>query len=165
MSRSLVGRVWHRLGKVYRHDLGPTERSALWAWTSFATTFGITRAVTHWIRSGHGPASGGMTVAGRHFHHYNIGIALLELVGAIAIRGEERDRRHPLTAVAYGSGTALIVDELALLIDLQDVYWSTDGRRSVDAAIGTIAAGGVTFAAIPFWRAAARELTRVRDNR
>jgi len=63
-----------------------------------------------------------------------------------------------LTVTAYGSGVALIVDELALLIDLEDVYWAKDGRWSVDAAISTIAAGGLYLAAAPFWRRAAQQV-------
>jgi len=68
--------------------------------------------------------SGGLTIAGRHLHHYNLGIALLTGVGGIAVHGQAPRRRHPLTAAAYGAGAALILDELALLIDLQDVYWA-----------------------------------------
>ena len=60
------------------------------------------------------------------------------------LRGTERQRRHPMAAVAFGSANAIIVDELALLLDLEDVYWATDGRESVDAAVGLIAAGGTT---------------------
>jgi hypothetical protein len=63
-------------------------------------------------------------------------------------------------AAAYGTGSALIVDEAALLVDLQDVYWANDGRKSVDAAVGLIALGGVLLAAVPFWKAVARELGR-----
>ena len=55
---------------------------------------------------------------------------------------------------------ALIVDELALLLDLEDVYWANDGRKSVDAAVLIIAAGGLYLTAAPFWRAAAREIAR-----
>ena len=153
-----------RLRAVAQDRLGPTEQSLLVAWTGFAATFGLTRAITHWIRAGHGPAAGGMSAGGRHLHHYNIGILLLAAVGAIALRGEERHRRHPLTATAYGSGTALIVDELALLIDLEDVYWSRDGRTSVDAAVSLIALGGVYLAAEPFWHGAARELLPTRGQ-
>jgi len=71
-----------------------------------------------------------MSTGGRHLHHYNIGILLLAAVGAVALRGEERHRRHGLTATAYGSGAALIVDELALLIDLEDVYWAKEGAAA-----------------------------------
>jgi hypothetical protein len=156
-QRSLAERV----RAVARERIGPTEQSLVVAWTGFGATFGVTRAITHWIRAGHGPAGGGMSAGGRHLHHYNIGILLLAAVGAVALRGEERHRRHPVTATAYGSGAALIVDELALLIDLEDVYWTRDGRTSVDTAVCLIALGGVYLAAAPFWHGAAREVLGV----
>jgi hypothetical protein len=81
----------------------------------------------------------------------NIGIALLAGVGAVGLRGSERQRRHPAVAIAYGSAAALVVDELALLLDLEDVYWAYDGRKSVDAAVGVIAVGATVFARLPFW--------------
>ncbi len=55
------------------------------------------------------------------------GISLLTGIGAVAIRGQEHHRRHLGTAAAYGTATALIADEAALLIDLQDVYWAQAG--------------------------------------
>lgn len=48
----------------------------------------------------------------------------LPLVGAVALRGLQPHQHQPLTATASGSGIALVVDELALLIDLQDVCWA-----------------------------------------
>jgi hypothetical protein len=92
-----------------------------------------------------------MSFGGRHFHHYNIGIALLAAVGAVGLQGEEKHRRHPATAAAYGSATACVVDELALLLDLKDVYWAKDGRKSVDVAVAVIAAGGTFLAGLPLW--------------
>jgi hypothetical protein len=153
-GEAVTTRVKHR----WRSQLDAGQRSAVIAWASFAATFASVRALTHWIRDGHGPSGGGVSVGGRHFHHYNIGIALLTAIGAVALRGHERHRRHPLTAVAYGAGTALIVDEAALLIDLQDVYWAKEGRTSVDLAVGVIAAGGLTLAGSSFWPSALREL-------
>ena len=97
------------------------------------------RTLTHWIHGGHGPKGGGISLGGRHFHHYNIGIALLAGVGAVGLRGSEKQRRHPAVAIAYGAAAALVVDELALLLDLEDVYWAYDGRKSVDPAVGVIA--------------------------
>jgi len=104
--------------------------------------------------------SGGLTIAGRHLHHYNLGIPLLTGVGGIAVHGQAPRRRHPLTAAAYGAAAALILDELALLIDLQDVYWAKEGRTSVDAAFGALALGGLYLAGVPFWHGAAREIAR-----
>lgn len=147
-----------RLRAAYSDHVGDDERPLLIAWAAFAATFGVTRAITWWIHEGHGPRSGGMSAGGRHLHHYNIGILLLGAVGGAALRG--RGHRHSLSATAYGSGAALIIDEAALLIDLKDVYWAADGRRSVDAAVGLIAAGGAYLAAVPFWNSAAREVGR-----
>lgn len=71
--------------------------------------------------------------------------------GRWGLRGSERQRRHPAVAIAYGAAAALVVDELALLLNLEDVYWAYDGRKSVDAAVGAIAVGATVFAALPFW--------------
>jgi hypothetical protein len=142
--------------------LQPGEQATVLAWSTFTVTYAGLRALTHWIRAGHGPSGGGMSVGGKHFHHYNIGIALLAGVAAVGLRGTERQRRHPAAAVAFGSANALIVDELALLLDLKDVYWANDGRKSVDAAIGLIAAGGTIVAGMPFWPHAHRMLRELR---
>ena len=103
------------------------------SWATFTVTFAGLRVLTHWIHAGHGPKGGGISIGGRHFHHYNIGIALLSAIGAVGLREAEQQRRHPAVAVAYGAANALVVDELALLLDLEDVYWSHQGRESVDA--------------------------------
>ena len=153
--------VWtlpRRLAHVWERRTTPHQRAGLAAWTAFGVTFGITRAITYSLRARGG--SGGIVIKGRHIHHYNFGIALLGIVGAAAVRGDSDTRLHERLAFAYGSGMALIVDELALLLDLQDVYWATDGRKSVDAAIGVIAVGGVYLSAAPFWHEAAREVAR-----
>jgi hypothetical protein len=150
-----------RLRAAYGDQVGEDEQVLLLAWSAFTATFAATRAITHWIRAGHGPASGGMSLGGRHFHHYNIGIALLAGVGALVLRGERRHHKHPVTATAYGAANALIMDEMMLLLDLKDVYWTKDGRRSVDAAVAVIGLGGVYLAAVPFWQRAARELSNV----
>ena len=150
-----------RLRIAYTEQVGEGERNLLIVWTAFTATFAGTRALTHWIRAGHGPAGGGMSVGGRHFHHYNLGIGLLAGIGALALRGERRHHKHPLTATAYGTANALIMDEAMLLLDLKDVYWAKDGRRSVDAAVTVIGLGGVYFAAAPFWHRAATELADV----
>jgi hypothetical protein len=148
-----------RIRSAYREEIDATKRALLVAWSAFGVTFGVTRAITLWLRSGRGPAIGGIVIRGRHIHHYNIGIALLTFVGAVTLCGRERHRRHPLIVSAYGSGVALVIDELALLIDLRDVYWGKDGQWSVDAAIGTLVVGGVYLAATPFWHQATRCVT------
>ena len=151
---------WSRVRAAWDERLDPGQQSVLLSWTAFTTTFVGLRALTHWIKDGHGPSGGGVSVGGQHFHHYNIGIAVLAVVGGIGLRGADRHRHHPATALAYGSGTALIVDELALLLDLKDVYWAKQGRKSVDVAVTVIAGGGVIAAGLPFWGHARRALTK-----
>jgi len=137
--------------QAFHSELDPGQQSALISWLAFTATFGAVRGITYSIRDGKGPF-GNMSVGGEHLHHYMWGIGLLSGVGGIAVRGAERHRRHPATAVAYGSGLALVVDEFALLLDLKDVYWARQGRISVDLAVGAIALAGSYFAALPLLR-------------
>ena len=142
--------------RAYREELGPGERSALLSWLAFTGTFAGLRVLTYSIRAGKGPVRN-ISVGGEHLHHYMWGIGMLSAVGAVAVRGEERHRRHPAVAVSYGTGNALIVDEFALLLDLRDVYWAKQGRISIDVAVGTIALTGSFFAALPVLRRLRRE--------
>jgi hypothetical protein len=151
-------RRWAAMKKEWNARLDPGGQAVVASWTAFTATFAGVRLLTHWIRDGHGPSGGGMQFGGNHFHHYNIGIGLLAGVGAVGLRGSERHRHHPVTALAYGSALALVVDELALLLDLKDVYWANDGRKSVDVAITLIAAGGTVVTGLPFWPSARRAL-------
>jgi hypothetical protein len=131
--------------------LDPCQRSALISWLAFTATFATVRGITYSIRSGYGPFRN-LSLGGEHVHHYLWGIGLLAGVGAIAVRGDESLRQHPVVAVSYGSGLALIIDEFALLLDLRDVYWARQGRISVDLGIGGVAVAGSYFASLPVLR-------------
>src|SRR5207302_10907887 len=132
------GTLHRRLAKLYSRHIGPTEQSLLISWGSFAITFAAARFITHGIRGGWLPVHN-IVRGKRHVHHYNLGILMLMGVGLIAIRGLDRHSRHPVTAASYGAGAALVADEFALLLDLEDVYWAREGRISVDVALGVIA--------------------------
>jgi hypothetical protein len=142
--------------RAFHEELDPGQRSALLSWLAFTGTFAGLRALTFSIRAGKGPFRN-ISVGGEHLHHYMWGIALLSGVGAVAVRGDERHRRHPAVAVSYGTGNALIVDEFALLLDLKDVYWAKQGRISIDVGVGTIALAGSYFAALPVLRRLRRD--------
>ena len=131
--------------------MDPCQRSALISWLAFTATFATVRGITYSIRAGRGPFRN-LSLGGEHVHHYLWGIGLLAGVGAIAVRGDESLRQHPVVAVCYGSGLALIVDEFALLLDLRDVYWARQGRISVDLGIGGVAVAGSYFASLPLLR-------------
>jgi hypothetical protein len=117
---------------------GPAnEASLLNLFLSFGLTFAGARATTRLIRSGRGPLRN-VRVGRRHIHHFVPGILLSLLSGgaSIALRHEGLD--HWL-AVPFGSGAALVLDEAALLLELEDVYWSEEGLLSVEIGLGTLA--------------------------
>jgi hypothetical protein len=143
------------LHDTYYTELDAGEQSALIAWLAFTGAWGGVRGITHAIKAGKGPFKN-MSLGGEHLHHYMWGIGMLAGVGGVAVRGDEKLRRHPATAITYGIGLALIVDEFALLLDLQDVYWAKQGRISVDVAVGGIAVAGSVLAALPLLRKTAR---------
>ncbi len=151
----------HDLRAAYYEELDPGRRGALLSWLAFTGTFAVVRGVTYSIRAGRGPFRN-LSLGGEHLHHYLWGIGLLTGVGAVAVRGEDKHRRHPLVAIAYGTGLALIVDEFALLLDLKDVYWAKQGRISVDLGIGGSALAGSVLAARPVLQAVARKRGAVR---
>jgi hypothetical protein len=142
---------------VFHEDLDPGQRAALLSWIAFTATFGAVRGVTYSIARGVGPFRN-LSVGGEHLHHYLWGIGLVSGVGGVAVHGEDSRRRHPVVALCYGAGLALIVDEFALLLDLKDVYWAKQGRVSVDLGIGASALAGTYFAALPMVRALRRRL-------
>ncbi|MBM7809016.1 hypothetical protein JOD57_004853 [Geodermatophilus bullaregiensis] len=148
------------VSRAFREELPPLRQAAVLSWLAFATTFGTVRAITYSIRDGRGPFRD-VAPGGVHLHHYLWGIALLSAVGGVAVRGEDRTRRHPLVALGYGTGMALVVDEFALLLDLRDVYWQRQGRVSVDVGVGVVALGGTALAAGPV----VRRLLRPRPGR
>lgn len=140
----------------YYESLDPRQRAALLSWLAFSATFSAARGITLSIRAGRGPFRN-LSAGGEHLHHYLWGIGMLAGVGAVAVHGEDSRRRHPVVAISYGSGLALIVDEFALLLDLKDVYWTRQGRVSVDLGVFAIASAGSYFAALPVLRATARK--------
>jgi hypothetical protein len=157
--QSVVAEVRDAFGS----ELDSGQQSALISWLAFTGTFGAVRTITHAIRAGEGPFRN-LSLGGEHLHHYMWGIGMLTGVGAVAVRGTEELRRHPATALVYGTGLALIVDEFALLLDLRDVYWAKQGRISVDIAVGAISLVGTYFAALPVLRKVTRRLRGIEET-
>lgn len=106
---------------------------------SFGLTFGLTRAIAHTIRSRpRGPVLRNLIIADRHIHHFIPGILLAFLAGGLSI-GVRRDELDKWLALPFGAGVALVLDESALLLELEDVYWSEEGVVSVQITLGAAA--------------------------
>jgi hypothetical protein len=72
-----------------------------------------------------------------HIHHMVPGIILILISGYIAISFWEHSRIRLSMAIMFGMGAALTIDEFALWLFLKDVYWTEQGRQSIDAVIFT----------------------------
>jgi hypothetical protein len=99
---------------------------------AFVVTFVGTRIITRLIRSGRGPFKDNVTEGGVHVHHAIPGLVLL-LVGAVTALGATGYVFRCLAGIAVGAGASLVLDEFALILHLEDVYWTRQGRASVQA--------------------------------
>lgn len=110
----------------------PGNQPVLVMLLAFGITFGVTRFVTHAIRAQRFAWLGDVEAGDTHIHHLVWGIALLLTAGLLAVAAQP-----PLevTAIVFGVGAALTLDEFALWLHLEDVYWSERGRQSIDAVI------------------------------
>ena len=124
---------------------------------AFALTFAVVRALTFGIRYHLVPVNNVVTPGGLHIHHYVWGILIVLVVGFLAMTLDQA-KWHPWLAIPFGVGAALVLDEFALLLNLQDVYWAKEGRQSLDAVVLVLALLGVYLVAERFWRSAAGEV-------
>lgn len=138
------------MGWWSRDALEPGKLPLLLCLAAFVVTFLATRASTRMIRAGVGPFRD-VSTGGTHVHHAVPGIVLL-IVGAITAVGARGEPPwQELAAVAVGVGTSLVLDEFALILHLQDVYWTDEGRLSVEMVSLTFAClAFVLVGALPF---------------
>jgi hypothetical protein len=103
--------------------------------TAFTLTFGAARLSTWSIRRrGTAGPFRNVRFRNRHVHHFIPGIVMAFLSGGVAVatRSEKLDA---WLAVPFGGGVALTLDESALLLELDDVYWSERGIVSVQITL------------------------------
>jgi hypothetical protein len=152
-----------RLRELYTFHFKDERRERLFlASIGFLVTFGIVRGITHLIRAGVGPFHN-VSSGGLHIHHLVWGILILILVGYIWLieQGVGSNWIASVTAVLFGVGAALTLDEFALWLNLQDVYWTGTGRESIDAVIIFISLLSVGIWGGPFLREVFGELFKV----
>ena len=159
------------LSALYRFHFKSERRERLFlASLGFLLTFGIVRAVTAMIRAGVGPIHN-VTAGTTHIHHLVWGILLLLAVGYVwLIQEGTGEGARPgwfsrSTAIAFGVGAALTLDEFALWLNLQDVYWEGKGRESIDAVVIFLSLLSVGIWGGPFLRAVGSEVWRLRRRR
>ena len=107
--------------------------------SSFVGSFLTVRVITYVLRhrSRVGPFRD-MRVGRRHIHHFVPGIVVAFASGAAAIVTRNEDL-EPFLAVPFGIGMGLTLDESALLLELEDVYWTREGLLSVQITLAVAA--------------------------
>ncbi|MFD6418082.1 hypothetical protein [Streptomyces sp. NPDC060194] len=121
-----------------RNIVEPGKLPLLVALAAFIATFLLTRVVTRLIRSGRGPFRD-VTPGGLHVHHVVPGIVLMVCGGFGAVASGTSGLAATVPAFLFGVGAGLALDEFALVLYLQDVYWGERGRKSIEAVILTAA--------------------------
>lgn len=149
---------------IHEHIPDRPRRRLLLASVGFFLAFACVRALTWSIHHQVGPFHD-IELGGRHIHHLVWGIVLLLTVGYgwLVEAGTGSDTGSifmgRLMSLLYGVGAALTLDEFALWLNLRDVYWSREGRESIEAAFmfGSLLAIGAFGA--PLFGAIGRKLT------
>ncbi|MBX7548689.1 hypothetical protein [Streptomyces sp. NPDC004232] len=128
-----------------RNILEPGKLPLLLALAAFVLTFLVTRVITRLIRAGKGPF-GNVRAGGLHIHHVVPGVVLTVVGGFGAVASDRHGVAGAGSAVLFGMGAGLVLDEFALILHLDDVYWSEEGRKSVEAVVLTAALVGLLLA-------------------
>ncbi|MCV7349731.1 hypothetical protein [Mycobacterium parmense] len=160
-----------RASRWFDHDIHDSGRlPLLCCLIAFILTFFVTRSFVRIIR--HRADAGRPTrwwqprnvhIGGVHIHHVTFGVVLVLLSGltlvTLSIDGHEP--QFTIAATCFGIGAALVLDEYALILHLSDVYWSEDGRTSVDAVFAAVAVAGLLIMGLhplmfflPIWQGA-----------
>ena len=125
---------------------------------SFLVTFGFIRTSAHMIRAQVSWWPGNVQVGGTHIHHLVWGICTLLIVGYLEIAISPESPWHEVLAVLFGVGAGLTLDEFALWLNLKDVYWSEQGRASIDAVIVMACFAGIVTIGYRAWIDAAQDV-------
>ena len=144
----------------YTHHVVDAGRApTLVALLGFVVTFLVVRAVTRriWARAhaegaDTAPAAGGtarrrrrligdVTIGGVHVHHQVWGILLVLVTGLLLLRYSPGEPASLLLGLLFGVGAALALDEFALWLYVDDVYWSPQGEKSIEAVLVGAAVG------------------------
>ena len=115
-----------------RNIVEPGKLPLLLCFVALIVTFFTTRTITRLIRANKGPFHD-ISEGGVHLHHSVPGIILLLIGAVMALVGSAPPGWRAVAGVLVGVGASLVLDEFALILHLQDVYWTREGQQSVQA--------------------------------
>jgi hypothetical protein len=130
----------------------PGQRAGFVALAAFLGSFLFIRTSARLMRSPRVPWwPGSVSTGGVHLHHLVWGIVLLLISGFLGFAVNPVSPWDDVLAALFGIGAGLTLDEFALWIHLEDVYWTEEGRASFDAVVVAAVLGGlVVLGLAPF---------------
>jgi hypothetical protein len=147
------------VASAYRDGIVDTGRETQFLFfAAFLVSFGFIRTSAHMIRAQVSWWPGNVSVGGTHIHHLVWGILLLLICGYLGVAIHPGDPWRDIIAVGFGIGTGLTLDEFALWLNLKDVYWAKQGRRSIDAVVIATALSGILLVGYRGWIDAATDV-------
>jgi hypothetical protein len=119
---------------------------------AFLCSFGFIRTSAHMIRAQVSWWPGNVeTKGGTHIHHLVWGILLLLVFGYLGLALDPDSPWREVSAIFFGIGMGLTLDEFALWLNLEDVYWKEKGRQSIDAVVVAACLLTITLLGLSFW--------------
>jgi hypothetical protein len=148
-----VEQLWDDIMRAYDHHIqAPGKELHFLILIAFVCSFGFIRTSAHMIRAQVSWWPGNVeTKSGTHVHHLVWGILLLLSMGYAGIATDIGTPWLELVAIAFGIGMGLTMDEFALWLNLQDVYWQEKGRQSIDAVVVTTVLLVIALLGLQFW--------------
>jgi hypothetical protein len=161
LALGTAGRATHDTVAVVAegYEATPRHETILFNLLSgFLAGFALIRLSAFGIQRGWNPF-GSVRVGGRHVHHFVPGILLAFGSGAGGLVTQNEALEATL-AIPFGAGIGLTFDEAALLLELEDVYWTREGLLSVQLSLGIAALLGGTILGLRMLRRGERERER-----
>lgn len=142
-AASIFTDFWNQLAE---HE----EQGLFLVLAGFVLSFAFIRMSTRLMRSPKVPWWPGSVVSesGVHLHHLVFGIVTMMVAGTLGFTALGASPLTEICAFAFGVGAGLTIDEFALWVYLDDVYWAEEGRSSIDATV--IAAAGMVLLLLGF---------------
>jgi hypothetical protein len=142
-TASILTNFWDQL---VEHE----EQGLFLVFAGFILSFAFIRMSTRLMRSPKVPWWPGSVVSdsGVHLHHLVFGIVTMMAAGTLGFATLGHSPWLEIFAFAFGVGAGLTIDEFALWVYLDDVYWAEEGRSSIDATV--IAAAGMVLLLLGF---------------
>jgi hypothetical protein len=148
-----VEQLWDDIRRAYDHQIQvPGKELHFLILISFVCSFSFIRTSAHMIRAQVSWWPGNVeTKGGTHVHHMVWGILLMMGCGYVGLAVVPDSPWREITGIFFGIGMGLTLDEFALWLNLEDVYWEDKGRESIDAVVVTATLLTLALLGLQFW--------------